>query len=162
MQLVRTGNQMNDRQMNRLSTTKVRTWADRLGLCLSLLCLIHCILTPIMLLTIPSLVLLEEDHAHEWLHRSLFAILPLLAIAAFIPGYRRHRDARVFYWGVPGLALLATGVLVFEGQMGPQALATIAGSLFLIRAHILNRHLCACCENHHGKAESTPLEKISL
>lgn len=134
-------------------SAKIRSWADRLGLCLSLLCLIHCILTPIMLLLIPSLMLIEESGAHEWFHRGLFAVLPIFAIAAFIPGYLRHRDKRVFYWGTPGLVLLAIGIIVFEGQMGPQALATIAGSLFLIRAHILNRQLCACCETNHGRTE---------
>lgn len=132
-------------------STKIRTWADRLGLCLSLLCLIHCILTPVLLLTIPSVVLLHDDHSHEWFHRGLFAILPILAIAAFVPGFLRHRDKRVFYWGLPGIALLAVGVTVFHEQMGPQALTTIAGSLFLIRAHLLNRHLCACCETDHGR-----------
>jgi hypothetical protein len=134
-----------------VEATKIRNWADRLGLCLSLVCLIHCILTPILLLSIPSLMLIEESGAHEWFHRGLFAILPVLAIAAFIPGYLRHKDKRVFFWGAPGIALLATGILVFEGQMGPQALTTIAGSLFLIRAHLLNRHLCACCETDHGR-----------
>ncbi len=141
---------------DQLRSTKIRSWADRLGLCLSLLCLIHCVLTPILLIAIPSLVILEEHHEHEFLHQALFAILPVLAIAAFIPGFRRHGDKRVFFWGFPGIAFLAVGVLVFDGQMGPQALFTIAGSLFLIRAHLLNRHLCACCETGHGKVERAP------
>jgi hypothetical protein len=136
------------------SQSKIRSWADSIGLCLSALCLIHCLLTPILLLAIPSLVLIEESGAHEWFHRGLFTVLPLLALAAFVPGYLRHRDLRVFFWSVPGITSLAVGLTIFEGQMGPQALLTIAGSLFLIRAHLLNRHLCSCCESDHGRKAS--------
>ena len=130
-------------------TVKIRNWADLLGLGLSVLCLIHCLLTPILLILLPSLSFLTSESEHEWLHRILLAVLPLLALAAFVPGYFRHRDKRVFYWGLPGIVLLAIGVVVFEGQIGAQASVTIAGSLFLIRSHLLNRELCACCETGH-------------
>jgi hypothetical protein len=132
--------------------------ADRLGICLSGLCLIHCILTPFVLLALPSLAVASfENEGHHLLHEVLLVILPVLALAAFIPGFRRHRDLRVFYWSVPGIALLAIAVTIFHDNMWIQSGITISGSIFLIRAHVLNRHLCACCESHPKKEEATTL-----
>ena len=120
-------------------------WADRVGIWLSSLCAIHCALTPAVLLLLPTI---EITAYHEVLHRSLFLVLPVVAILAFIPGYRRHGDRRVFAWSLPGFALLA--ITAFHGVKDPyaQAAVTIAGSLLLIRAHYLNRALSACCPAH--------------
>lgn len=125
----------------------IRTWADKLGICLSALCLIHCLITPMLLIFLPALSL----WGHHVFHDALLVILPLLAIAAFIPGFVRHRDPRVFYWAIPGLAAVVLGTLLFEEEIILQAIITISGSILLIRAHLKNRALCACCEAGHLK-----------
>jgi hypothetical protein len=132
------------------SAVVVRTWADRLGICLSGLCVVHCAMMPILVLAIPTL---EMGFLHEFFHESLLVVLPVLAVAAFVPGYRKHRDARVFLWSLPGLVLIALGALVFGHEsLIAQGALTIAGSVLLIRAHQVNRKLCACCESGHSHA----------
>lgn len=119
--------------------------ADKIGIGLSGLCLLHCLLTPILILLIPSM----SVGGHDMVHVALFAVLPFVALAAFVPGFKRHHDKRVFYWALPGIALIAIGAVVLDGQMLAETGSTILGSLLLIRAHLLNRELCVCCEHHH-------------
>lgn len=117
-------------------------WADRFGVVLSSVCAVHCILTPVVFLLLPSLHLAEF---HESFHHTLLVILPLLALVAFVPGYRGHRDLRVFMWAFPGFALILASAFFFEHshELMPTVLS-VAGSISLVRAHLLNRHLSVC------------------
>ena len=127
-----------------VATNKMRSVADKLGICLSGLCLIHCLLTPVAMLLLPSIQVLE---LHEVVHEGLLFVLPVLAILAFVPGYRRHRNWRVFAWALPGFALILFSGLVLDHGIGlVQTSITIAGSALLIQAHVVNRRLCACCD----------------
>lgn len=123
------------------------TWADRLGICLSGLCLIHCLLTPIVLVLLPTVQVLA---IHEELHHWLLVTLPVIAILAFVPGFRRHKNSKIFYWALPGFALLVTSHF-FEESLLVATAFSVLGSACLIRAHFLNRHLCACCASHPMK-----------
>lgn len=121
----------------------IRNLADRAGILLSAICIIHCLLTPVVLLSLPALRISEY---HESFHELMILILPVLAVLAFVPGYRRHRDASVFKWSLPGLALLVFAAVYFEDHALGQIGFSVAGSLLLIRAHLINRRLCNCCE----------------
>ncbi|MES2856983.1 MAG: MerC domain-containing protein [Bdellovibrionota bacterium] len=132
-------------------------FADKLGICLSGLCLVHCLLTPFVLIALPSLTVASFE-SHHIFHELLLIVLPIVALAAFVPGYLRHRDLRVFFWSIPGLALLAIAATIFHDDIWLQAGVTITGSLLLIKAHMLNRHLCACCESHPKKDETAVIE----
>jgi hypothetical protein len=125
-----------------------RTWADQLGIGLSGLCLVHCLLTPLVIILIPAI---EVSVYHEMFHRSLLMVLPLIALGAFIPGYRRHGQLSVFLWSIPGLALIALGALAFENNLWLQTLTSIAGSALLIRAHFINHGLRANCAHANCK-----------
>ena len=129
--------------------------ADRLGICLSALCVVHCVLTPVILLLLPSVQFFHFFTTHETFHMLMLMVLPMLALLAFIPGFRLHGDKRVFLWAIPGIASIAAGALLFEGNAEGNAWFeagfSIAGSCMLIRAHFLNRVLCSCCETGHGK-----------
>jgi hypothetical protein len=121
-------------------------WADRAGIILSVLCAIHCFLTPILILSFPATQNLFHGDAHEKFHLILLGILPLIAIAAFIPGFRRHRNWQVFAWSLPGLAMIATVALFLNEVSWVSTTVSILGSAFLIQSHRINRRLCACCE----------------
>jgi hypothetical protein len=131
--------------------TIVQILADKAGICLSVICIVHCVLTPVILLALPAMQIFEWWHGS--LHIIFAIIIPLLALAAFIPGYRLHRDARVFKISLIGFGLIVAGITI------PHALEiewlepvlSIAGSIFLVRAHLVNRNLCACCRAGHGK-----------
>jgi hypothetical protein len=92
-------------------------------------------------------------HLDDLFHEILIGVLPLLAVAAFVPGYRRHRDRRVFYWSVPGFLLLLISIMMVKGnnaETWQSSIISILGSLMLIRAHVINRRLCVCCEAGHS------------
>ncbi len=132
-------------------------WRDRLGICLSILCLVHCLLTPVLLALVPVGAAL--GFWQHGFHQAFLMIVPIVALLAFVPGWKQHRDTRVWYWGGFGILCLALGVAVAEhfghssqidwGPLAYELIFTVAGAACLIRAHLLNRELCVCCK--HGK-----------
>jgi chromate transport protein ChrA len=133
------------------------SFADRLGICLSGLCAIHCLVTPLLILLLPSFHFFQAYSLHEfdeWFHGILLVVLPVVAIIAFVPGYLRHRDWKVFGWSIAGFSAILVAIIAFHENLWLSTPLMIAGSLLLIRAHFLNRHLCACCRVGHGKTHS--------
>jgi hypothetical protein len=138
------------------SESDSRSWRDRLGIALSVLCLLHCLLTPLLVGLLP--VGVAMGIWHRGFHQVFLVLVPIVALLAFIPGWRRHRDARVWYWASAGMLFLVLGV------WGPEFLAhsqggshgwtelslelglTALGGVCLIRAHLLNRALSSCCD----------------
>ncbi len=123
---------------------------DRLGLFLSSLCAIHCLLTPLLVLSLP---LVSESFENPWVHIVMaFFVLPV-GLYAFVSGYRRHGQKRVLVFGLLGLFLIAgaafwpvlffAGGLAKEGRFFWEEGVTIIGSFFLLSAHLINRR--ACC-----------------
>lgn len=114
-------------------------YADRVGIWLSSLCLIHCMLTPLILLGLPALSLFKFS---ESLHQALAVVLPVIALVAFIPGYRHHRRTNILWLAASGLMLIV-GAALGAAALSPilEALITITGSLALVRAHWLNERL---------------------
>lgn len=116
--------------------------ADLTGILLSLTCLIHCLVLPLLLLLAPALsrwiALPEGVHA-----AILMLALPAAAIA-MRDGWRRHRRRAPMIFAVAGLSLLALGLSAHEGWIAaadPEAadrLLTSAGALALAAAHLVN------------------------
>jgi hypothetical protein len=132
--------------------------ADRLGIFLSALCIVHCILTPVVLIFLPTVQLFffKEDF-----HIYLAIIIPVLAVLAFIPGYLRHRQATMFIFAGFGLSLIIGAAFNADrlGVIG-ETVVSIIGSSSLIRAHLLNRRLCVCCMKE--KSSEQHLQTIHL
>ena len=92
----------------------IRRYADGLGIGLSGLCVVHCLLTPVAIALVPSIHFHDyHDVVHDW----LLVILPVIALGAFVPGYRRHKDKRVFLYSAPGILFIALGAILFHGNM---------------------------------------------
>lgn len=118
---------------------------DVWGLVLSGVCLVHCLLTPLALVILPALVphwMQAEGHGHG------FFFLLLLPVAAFamVSGFRRHRRWSPVIWLGLGVLVVAIATFVFDGTL--EYAVTIAGSLFLLRGHYLNRRCCQTCQSH--------------
>jgi hypothetical protein len=106
-------------------------------------------MTPLLLILLPTLqffFLREEFHAY------LAVIIPLTCLAAFIPGYRSHRDKKIFIWAGMGLTLIISALFLphTNSAIWFESVLSISGGACLIRAHILNRHLCSCCKVQHS------------
>lgn len=104
----------------------------------SLLCLVHCLALPFLLLLLPGIIGLFAQSAA--FHYVALALVVPSALAAFSLGYRRHRALRPVLMGMTGIACLVIALLPGAGK-GEELWLTIAGSLFLVAGHTLNWRL---------------------
>ncbi len=117
---------------------------DRLGIGLSGLCAVHCLLTPLLLAALP---LWPNAWAmHAWLHPTLVALLlPVTAFAAW-DAHRHGGGAHVPWLLGVGFLLVAVAWLGHDlwGAVG-EAAGTLLGSGLLVTGHALNwrRHRSA-------------------
>ena len=118
---------------------------DNLGITISSVCAIHCLLLPAIFLIAPYSFIAS----HEFHETLIYFILPC-ALIAFVLGCRKHGDMRVAIMGTIGVVLLASSVILHETLHSDQhsdslisVLITVMGSVMLIFSHIRNRKLCA-------------------
>ncbi len=138
-------------------------WADRLGICASSLCVVHCLFTPVLLSF--SAVLAHMLPYEERVHRSLALLVAMLGAIALLRGFRTHRRALVLLLMLGGLA--AIGGTAWWGDRLPshavEVSITALGSALMIAAHRFNHTFCrACVCAHHsaepnGKTEPAPM-----
>ena len=114
-------------------------WASRpgsrlvlFGACLSVMCLAHCALLPMLPLLLAGLPWLAD----EQLHLGLLALITPVALISFFRGTRRHGRKTVLFWGCAALLLLLMGPIAGEALEKP---LTVFGSLMLCGAHLKNR-----------------------
>jgi hypothetical protein len=108
--------------------------ADRIGVGLSALCLIHCLALPALLAALSVWAV-----AAEAVHAALALGVVPVATWAGVRGYRHHRRVLVPVLFAVGAALLL-GALAFEGMLregGHTGLTVIGGSLLIV-GHVLN------------------------
>ena len=117
---------------------------DNLGITISSVCAIHCVLLPAIFIIAPYSFLAS----HEFHEALIYFILPCAAIA-FTLGCRKHGDTKVALMGTVGIVLLASSILfheIFHAEQHSEeyisVLITVAGSVMLILSHLRNRKLC--------------------
>ena len=117
---------------------------DNLGITISSVCAIHCVLLPAIFIIAPYSFLAS----HEFHETLIYFILPFAAIAFYL-GCRKHGDYKVLIMGITGIILLSTSLVIHEVFHSEQhseefltILITIAGSLILIFSHLRNARLC--------------------
>ena len=117
---------------------------DNLGITISSVCAIHCVLLPAIFIITPYSFLAS----HEFHEALIYFILPCAA-SAFVLGCRKHGDLKVAVMGTLGVILLASSLLfheIFHAEEHSEelitVLITIAGSIMLILSHLRNRKLC--------------------
>lgn len=133
--------------MERRTTWMMRpadAWLDRAGIAMSFLCLVHCLALPVLIALLPALasVLAVPEQFH--LVMVCFAA-PTSAIALWT-GRARHRASWPVVLGGCGIALLFVGAVLVEGWS--EVALTVAGSLALAGAHLVNWSKRAACGHH--------------
>jgi hypothetical protein len=116
---------------------------DKAAVALSGLCLLHCLLLPVIITLLPFLGQFSDRHLHAEI---LIIVLPVSLIALTI-GFRRHADKRVVGLGIAGLLLLLVGATLAHSLYGVVAdrMLTITGSVILALAHYRNSRLSRGC-----------------
>lgn len=118
--------------------------ADRVGILASAICIVHCLLLPLL---VPLLPLLAGVAETESVHEGLLVLLTFCAVLAFVPGFRAHRAWSVLAFGGLGVVLLAAGVLAHDWPLlaGFDTPLTVIGGLVLVATHGVNLRLCRAC-----------------
>ena len=122
---------------------------DRASIGLSVICVLHCFATPILLAFAPSLLALPV--ADEKFHAVLiFLILPASLVALTL-GCRRHGDMSVVYWGCGGLVVLLGTLVLGHDLLGDagEKIMTVFGSGLVVVGHTLNFRACRASTCQH-------------
>lgn len=133
--------------MNKLVNVTMNA-TDKAAIALSSICMVHCIVLPILLIALPSvssLLAFNDERFHFWL---LYAVVPI-SVFAIAAGYLHHRQARIFFISALGMLCLIGAALYGHdvlGDIGEVGL-TIFGSLLIAYGHLRNlrsrrRKLC--------------------
>ena len=124
-----------------LNSGRVSSW-DKAGMATSMLCILHCILTPLLAASLPILAATEQGT-----HIGLTLALMMIGLLAFIPGYRKHGRRSMVLLGVIGFTLLCSAVILPEGisSEAVEMALTMIGGGFLIVAHMSNLYFCKAC-----------------
>ncbi len=119
--------------MDKIQEKKQDFW-DRLGITLSGICAIHCLLLPVFVALIPLWPAIADFH--DYTHLIFFiAIAPTVYLAL----KRKHRSKKVTVYLVLGVFIifLAWAFNNLLGEYGETGI-TLLGSTMLIRGHWLN------------------------
>ncbi len=114
----------------------IRDRLDGLGVMLSGICAVHCVLS---ILLVSVLGLGGEALLSPAIHEAGLALAILVGIVTLGLGVLRHGEVRPLLIGAGGIALMAAALAVGHGVA--EALLTIAGVTLVATAHIQNlRH----------------------
>lgn len=121
----------------------VRNVFDKVGITVTSLCAIHCIMLPIILPVLPLLGL-SVSHNHAFERVMLLVTIVLGFIALFIGFHRYHRKLYPFY-------SLFLGVFIYWqrdvwGHEYEHAVLIVGASLVVL-AHVMNMRLCNSCKS---------------
>ena len=121
-------------------------WRDFLGIAASLACAIHCAAMPFLIAYLPALGLsfLADESFHQWMSVACL----VLALIAFIPGWRKHR--RWLPGMIAGLGLLMISTIAFAqtDEGCPACAAAAAEKEALIAQESTQNDNCQrdCCQ----------------
>ena len=124
---------------------RVRAAADILGVGLSLLCLIHCLVLPVLIAFAP--VLLKNLPGDDATHRTLAVVIGFVGFLAFRSGYKVHRRRWLLWLFSLGLLLISVAAALGEAVLTGygEAAITVVGGILLVTAHLFNHSFCRSC-----------------
>ena len=108
--------------------------ADKIGICTSVICLIHCLSIPLFFaFGFDSLIRLVDQ---EWVELMIIICALIIGIFAFLSGFLKHRQHFVPVLFLSGFLLLINGESV--ERMWLSLLLSITGALIIAYAHVQN------------------------
>lgn len=129
---------------------------DKFAILLSGACLLHCLITPIVVTALPifsSSTLVEDLLFHQLM---LWVVLPTSFIALFL-GCRKHKQLNIAGTGILGLGILVAVAFFGHDWFGitGEKVATTVGGLILALSHYLNYKACqnTTCEDRNCSTE---------
>ncbi len=114
----------------------VEKFWDKLGICTSTVCIVHCLVTPILLIAFPaaSPELTDSTHLHE-----IFGVFVVSSILiAVYPACIKHGHKDIIIAALTGITLILTSLFLIHDSTTTSHILTILGSIALITAHVKN------------------------
>jgi MerC mercury resistance protein len=110
-------------------------WLDGFAISASLLCLIHCLVLPIMILALPLTAVALGNS--EWFHPVILMFAIPTSLYALLSGFREHGQLKSLIFGFIGILCLFLGLWIEHFALAETVL-TVIGSLFLAAGHLQN------------------------
>lgn len=112
---------------------------DGVAVCLSMLCLVHCLALPVLIASLPLIAasMVANERFHLWM---LLAIVPT-SVLALGSGFRTHRLLAPLVLGGFGVSLIASAAVgpdLMGMSRSMDTALTVVGGLMLAVAHGLN------------------------
>lgn len=125
-------------------TTTPGLW-DRIGISLSGLCMVHCLLMPAVVAAVP--LWSQAETLHDWLHPLLLLTLAPITVMALVSTRSKPQARRVWLLLGAGLLALALPTLFSHEAASPvmETAFTLLGSGLLITGHRHNGRICRRC-----------------
>ncbi|MCC6233032.1 MAG: MerC domain-containing protein [Verrucomicrobiales bacterium] len=123
-----------------------RPGSDVMGVVASGACAAHCVMAAVLPPLFP--VTASRLPSGDGVHGVFAALVVLTSLMAFVPGWLRHGEPRVWGWALAGLGLISYTRWAGPAEVGPigDALLTTSGGVVLIVAHRLNHSLAYWCD----------------
>lgn len=122
---------------------KYKDFWDKFGICLSSICLIHCIFLPLFLVISPHILSHNHEYVeNEFFHQLIIILILVGALFAFIPAYKIHKKKLPMVLFLIGLTLI-----IISSFLDHNVSLSILSSIFIIFAHIKNKDHCKKCSH---------------
>jgi hypothetical protein len=122
--------------MNLIKQTKWGIW-------LSGLCAIHCLLTPVLMVSLPLIGVKMFDHPFTEI--ALIVISFAVAMSASLNSYKLHRNFSVLLIIISGFGVISAAHIVTSEKL--ELILSIAGSLLIITGLVRNQTLIKTCSH---------------
>lgn len=110
--------------------------SDTLGQVLSAVCAVHCVSTPLLVTLAPA-----AASVFGGAHPVLLGLVIVVALWAFVPGYRCHHSRSVLALALTGVSLLSIAAFALSWSLPLETAVSLAGASVMMAAHWLNRKL---------------------
>lgn len=116
--------------------------SDKTAISLSIVCTIHCLLMPLVMIFLPSIAALplEDEVFHLWM---VFAVMPISTFALTL-GYRKHKSTQILLVGIVGLIILICSAFLGHDILTEveEKTFTVLASVLIAIGHFWNYRLC--------------------
>ena len=122
--------------------------SDDSAICLSALCVLHCLMCVVFVVLLPALALNELVEHIEVRHQIMLAVFVPISLIMVWQGRKQHQRSLPAVLAVPGMLILIA-VSLLEGTIESEvlllAISTLGGGLS-IAGHYLNRQYIRACQ----------------
>ena len=123
-----------------------RSNADGVAIGLSTICILHCLLMPLLLVLFPTALM--SFFADESVHRLAVLFAVPISVFALTLGCGSHKRLWVLALGLVGLLLLLLPLLL--PNEATEKLLTVAGATLIAGSHLVNMKICRSLDCHNG------------